>query len=57
MVETGHAKQKMCKQHRLKIWISASGFEMPFLSVKIENIDYYLDYYIFIATFVEVVSI
>ena len=38
VVEMGHAKQKMRKQHVLKIWNSALGFKMLFLSVKEENI-------------------
>ena len=42
VVEMGHvkiwSKQKMRKQHVLKMWISALGFKMLFLSVKVENI-------------------
>ena len=34
VVEIGHAKRKMRKQHVLKMWIIASGFKMLFLSVK-----------------------
>ena len=34
----GHAMQEMRKQHMLKMWISPSGFEMLFLSIKVENI-------------------
>ena len=51
----GHAKQKMRKQHVLKMWISALGFKMFFLSVKVKKD--FLDEYICIATFVEVVYI
>ena len=50
----GRAKQKMRKQHVLKMWISALGFKMFFLSVKVKK-KHFLDEYICIATFVEVV--
>ena len=54
VVEIGHAKGKMRKQHVLKMWIIASGFKMLFLSVK-ESRKHICDEYIYIATFVEVV--
>ena len=34
----GHAKQKMRKQHVLKMWISVLHFKTVFRSVKVENI-------------------